>query len=157
MKTIATLLFTTTLMWFASNAWSHTDELLDKATSAHGGQTRMAGPYHLEVVVNKDNVDLYVTDHAGTEKDVRHASATATALAGKGLTKLTFVYVSGNQLRASNALSRDEKLQIVVQFKMANETVQQAKFTPFKKIVSEHQHDGDEHHDHSHQTTDHQH
>jgi hypothetical protein len=37
--------------------------------AAHGGQTRMAGPYLLELVTGHDTIVIYVTDHAGRPVD----------------------------------------------------------------------------------------
>jgi len=48
----------------AKVALAHTDEYFDKMRTPHGGQVRMAGPYHLELVVAGAEVKLYVNDHA---------------------------------------------------------------------------------------------
>jgi hypothetical protein len=45
-------------------ALAHTDEYFDQMRTPHGGQVRMAGPYHLELVVAGAEVTLYVNDHA---------------------------------------------------------------------------------------------
>jgi hypothetical protein len=45
-------------------ALAHTDEYFDTMRTPHGGQVRMAGPYHLELVVAGTEVTLYVSDHA---------------------------------------------------------------------------------------------
>ncbi|MGE0387256.1 MAG: hypothetical protein AB7Q97_21230 [Gammaproteobacteria bacterium] len=45
-------------------AFAHSDEYFDSRPSAHGGQTRMAGPVHIELVRGTDELTLYVTDHA---------------------------------------------------------------------------------------------
>ena len=41
-------------------AWSHTDEYFDSVNAPHGGQVRMAGPYHLEIVAKDKEIVLYV-------------------------------------------------------------------------------------------------
>jgi hypothetical protein len=53
---------------------AHTDEYLDTQKAPNGGQLRMAGVYHFELVVAKDSkeakdnaVVVYVTDHAGAK------------------------------------------------------------------------------------------
>ena len=38
------------LLMFSSLAWSHTDEYFDTVDAPHGGQMRMAGPYHMEII-----------------------------------------------------------------------------------------------------------
>lgn len=47
-----------------SLAYAHSDEYFDTRPSAHGGQTRMAGPVHIELVRSGTAVTLYITDHA---------------------------------------------------------------------------------------------
>ncbi len=136
---------------------AHTDDMLDKMPSVHGGQTRMAGPYHFELVAGANAVDLYITDHANNAKDASKATVQATLLDGKTLKKLNFSFVKANQLQAKETLSKNEKLQLVVIVTMPNEAPQQAKFTPNKKPSDTHEHKTDVHHDHSHQATDHKH
>ena len=46
------------------SARAHTEEYFDNMQTAHGGQVRMAGPYHLELVVRGQEVTLYINDHA---------------------------------------------------------------------------------------------
>ena len=74
----------------AGGVQAHDDAYLDTVKTAHGGQLRMAGMYHFELVVEKsakgarDNpVVVYVTDHAGTSIPTAGSSGTATLLAGK--------------------------------------------------------------------------
>ena len=49
--------------------WAHTDDYLDTLTTAHGGQLRMAGPYHLELVAKDKEMVLYVTKYL--QKSIR--------------------------------------------------------------------------------------
>lgn len=157
MNTLARIIFFVFTVLSAITAHAHTDEMLDQLKSPHGGQTRMAGAYHLEIVVSNNSIDLYVTDHAGNVKDVSAAKASATVLDAKAIKKLDFAFVAGNQLRTIQTLSRHENLQLVVQFQAAGESLLQAKFTPFKKVTTPHEHGNDASHDHSHQEADHQH
>ena len=52
--------------------YAHTDDYLDTVPGAHGGQLRMGGAYHFELVVSPTAtadkasvVKVYLTDHAG--------------------------------------------------------------------------------------------
>ena len=45
-------------------AAAHTEAHFDSIDTPHGGQMRMAGPYHLELVTQKQGITLYVTDHS---------------------------------------------------------------------------------------------
>lgn len=56
-------------------ALAHSDAYLDSLPSPHGGQVRMAGPLHLELVVQGAAVEVYVTDHAGAARSTRDAKA----------------------------------------------------------------------------------
>jgi len=56
----------------ATPVFAHDDAYLDSLKSVNGGQVRMAGAYHYELVMSKDSKDVkenpvtvYVTDHAG--------------------------------------------------------------------------------------------
>jgi nitrogen fixation protein FixH len=48
----------------AARVAAHSDEYFDAHASAHGGQTRMAGPLHIELVMTPTTATLYITDHA---------------------------------------------------------------------------------------------
>jgi hypothetical protein len=61
---LAVLLATALLTAMLAGARAHTDEYFDKMKTPHGGQVRMAGPYHLELVVGRGEVTLHVNDHA---------------------------------------------------------------------------------------------
>ena len=50
------------------HAYAHSDDYLDSLPAPHGGQIRMAGPMHLELVIADRAVEVFVTDHAGTPR-----------------------------------------------------------------------------------------
>jgi hypothetical protein len=62
----------------ATAALAHDPQTLDRMPSPHGGQVRMAGPYHLELVLEPRQVTLHVMDHANREIAVAGGRATAT-------------------------------------------------------------------------------
>ena len=71
--TLATLL---TALFASTGALAHTDDYLDTQKHANGGQMRMAGALHFELVVAKDNkaakespLIVYVTDHADARRN----------------------------------------------------------------------------------------
>ena len=77
------------LLW-AGLASAHTDDYLDTMQAPHGGQLRMAGAYHLELVLAPSDVPptqrpvrVYVTDHAGTAQPTAGAQGSVTLLSGK--------------------------------------------------------------------------
>ena len=71
-------------------AHAHDDAYLDTLTAPHGGQLRMAGAQHFELVLAKDGTEakaspvvVYVTDHAGTPIKTVGANGNVTILSGK--------------------------------------------------------------------------
>ena len=62
-NTIAALVFGATLA-FSFPAQAHTDEFFESVEAPHGGQLRMTGPFHMELVAKDGDLTVYVTDHA---------------------------------------------------------------------------------------------
>jgi len=86
-------------------AWAHDEATLDAMPSAHGGQLRMAGIYHFELVVAPAAVagqgvpvQVYVTDHLGQKIDTTQVSGSVNFLSGKTRTKVTLSPQSDNTL-----------------------------------------------------------
>jgi hypothetical protein len=49
----------------ASGSFAHDDETLDRMPALHGGQLRMAGRYHVELVLEPSRIRVYFASHAG--------------------------------------------------------------------------------------------
>lgn len=62
------LLLLGALAGVSRHAYAHSDDYLDSLPAPHGGQIRMAGPLHLELVIADREVEVFVTDHAGTPR-----------------------------------------------------------------------------------------
>ncbi len=67
---ISRLFLSAALLFAGAAAFAHDDATLDKMKAPNGGQLRMAGPYHFELLVDKNNkeakdspVTVYLTDH----------------------------------------------------------------------------------------------
>ena len=83
-KFISTILFGSAFAFaIALPAGAHTEEYFDSKESAHGGQTRMAGPYHLELVAKDKEIVLYVMDHADRDLSTEGGGGKATVQIGK--------------------------------------------------------------------------
>ena len=74
----------------AGGALAHDDAHLDTQQAPHGGQLRMAGVYHFELVLDHSSPEpkdkpvlVYLTDHAGQKISAACAAGTATMLSGK--------------------------------------------------------------------------
>lgn len=118
-------------------AWAHDDATLSAQKAANGGQLRMAGPYHYELVVARDAragkespVVVYVTDHAGKKMPTAGASGNATILSGKLKASAALKPDGDNRLKgvATYVASADTK--VVVAVTMPGKPPEQARFTP---------------------------
>ena len=129
----------------AGGVQAHDDAYLDTVKTAHGGQLRMAGMYHFELVVEKsakgarDNpVVVYVTYHAGTSIPTAGSSGTATLLAGKDKTVVTLAPDGDNRMKGSGKYASATGLKAVVSITLAGKAAEQARFTPLAAMADEH-------------------
>lgn len=128
-----------------SNAsFAHDNDTLDKMKSPNGGQVRMAGMYHFELVMNKDSkgqkedtITIYVTDHISNKIATKGATGTITILSGKNKTTLALTEDGDNKLKAKAKYVADAKLKVVLAINMPAKPVEQAQFTPFKPAKKE--------------------
>lgn len=127
------------------SAMAHDDATLDAQPAPHGGQLRMAGPYHYELVVTKDGFEakdnpvlVYVTDHAGTEISTTGASGIATLLVGQQKTTVTLTPGGGNLLKGVGHYAAAPNLKAIVSVTLAGKTAEQVRFTPLAKAVQPH-------------------
>ena len=114
--------------------WAHTDDYLDTLTTAHGGQLRMAGPYHLELVAKDKEMVLYVTDHGDNPVKTEGGTAKATIQIGKGKagTTVKLEPAGENQMKGLGEFTLKPASVIVVFVKLAGDEAQSARFTPLK-------------------------
>lgn len=136
MKPVKTLVFAAAMLT-GTVALGHTDEYLDTLQAPHGGQLRMAGIYHFELVVVKDSekpknnpVVVYVTDHAGTKISTVGAGGTATLLAGRHKAAARLVPDGDNRLKGAANYASTPDMKVVVSVAMPGKVVLRARFTP---------------------------
>lgn len=130
-------------MLASSVVLAHTDEYLDTLQAPHGGQLRMSGIYHFELVVARDSkqpkenpVVVYVTDHAGTKVSTVGAGGTVTIIAGKRKTNARLVPDGDNRLTASAKYASAQDMKVVVSVAMPGKVVLQARFTPLAPMAA---------------------
>lgn len=118
-------------------ALAHTDEYLDTQKTPNGGQQRMAGMYHFELVVAKDAKDtqpspvvVHVTDHAGAALATAGATGTATILSGKTKTTVTLSPDGSNRLKGTGQYLASPDMKVVLSITLAGKAPEQARFTP---------------------------
>lgn len=141
----ALLLTTLTLAINATPALAHDDATLDAMKSANGGQLRMAGIYHFELVVAKDAktakenpVLVYVTDHVGNKIATAGASGTATLLAGKQKASVTLKPDGDNRLKGVASYAATPGMKVVLAITLPGQPPEQARFTPLAGAPDEH-------------------
>lgn len=137
-KTLRTLMIAVALA-ASGPALAHSDEYLDGQPAPNGGQLRMAGPYHLELVakpasaeVQENPVKVYVTDHAGQPVSTEGGSGRAIIVSGKLKATVTLAPAGGNSLHGIAKYGADPDMIVVVSFTPAGGQAQQARFTPGK-------------------------
>lgn len=138
---IVQALATTMLAWTAATpALAHDDAYLDTVKAPHGGQLRMAGPLHLELVLSKEPLEaknkpiaVYVTDHAGNKQSTTGASGTITILYGKTKVSAPLTPDGDNQLHAQAVYASTPDLKAIVSVTMPKHEAQQARFTPLHR------------------------
>ncbi|MBK6631205.1 MAG: hypothetical protein IPG33_09170 [Betaproteobacteria bacterium] len=150
MKRIASIAVLLGLTFATGAALAHDDAYLDTQKAPNGGQLRMAGPYHYELVVVKgvndvkeNPVVVYVTDHAGQKVPTAGASGTATILAGKLKATATLQPDGDNRMKGVAKYVSSPDMKVVVSVTLAGKQTEQARFTPI--VVAK-----DTHTDHKH-------
>ena len=143
MKPMQSLLFSAALMLAGSSAFAHSDEYLDTQKTPNGGQQRMAGIYHFELVVAKDSkearenpVIVYVTDHANVKIPTVGAGGTATILAGKQKASVKLVPDGDNRLKGIGKYASTPDMKVVVSLTLAGKPAEQARFTPMAPMAA---------------------
>ncbi|MGB4226492.1 MAG: hypothetical protein WBJ68_07510, partial [Candidatus Dechloromonas phosphoritropha] len=140
MKILKSMSFTAALLVSALSAsatMAHSDEFLDTQAAPNGGQLRMAGIYHYELVVTKDSkevkdnpVVVYVTDHAGQKIATAGATGTATLLTGKLKATTTLQPDGDNRMKGVAKYASTPDMKGVVSLTLPGKPAVQARFTP---------------------------
>jgi len=118
-------------------AFAHDDATLDAAPTPHGGQVRMAGVHHYELVVAPGGagatpapVVVYVTDHASAPVATAGATGSVTILSGGRKATIALQPDGANRMKGSGAYVARPDMKAVVSIALPGQAVQQARFTP---------------------------
>ena len=120
---------------FTGHAAAHDDATLATLKAPHGGQLRVAGGWHLELVQKNGDASgstaliVYVTDHDGKATPTSGFKGSGTILAGKDKQSITFAPDGENRLKANALYDRGAKPKIVVTVHGDGKT-EQARFAP---------------------------
>jgi hypothetical protein len=113
-------------------AWAHVDEYFDSVEAPHGGQLRMTGPYHVELVAKEGELTIYVTDHADNKISVGGGLAKATVEAGQTRAQVNLHPVADNVLKGAGAFTLTPETVVIVFIKLPNQDAHSARFMPLK-------------------------
>lgn len=127
MNKLQALIFGLTVA-LSSGVSAHTDEYLDTVSAPHGGQLRMAGGSHYELVVKADTLQVFVTDHAGIPIPVKDATGSAIVMAGTQKQSVTFQPKGDNLLEGAGKFDPSQPLKAVVNIQLSGQDAQQARF-----------------------------
>ena len=121
-------------------AWAHSDDYFDSHPSAHGGQTRMAGPIHIELVTQGTQLTLYITDHAG--KGQPSAGGKAALRIGDAEPRIELAPGPDNTFTGTLPAPLAAGTIVVAFVQLAGAETQTARFgTPAAANTHEHHHD----------------
>lgn len=119
-------------------ALAHDDATLDAMQAPHGGQLRMAGAYHIELVLARDAragkptpVKVYLTDHGGGKVAPAGVSGSVVLLAPAGKVTVPLA-VAGDRLEGTAAYTADPATKALVSLRFADGKSETARFEPFK-------------------------
>ena len=131
---VAALLIGATLAGVSVLAGAHTEEYFDSKESAHGGQTRMAGPYHLELVARDKEIVLYEMDHADRDLSTEGGGGKATVQIGKAKdkTSLKLEPAGDNMLKGVGDFAVTPETVVTVFVELPGQEVTAARFVPLK-------------------------
>lgn len=98
----------------AGVAQAHNDDWFDKHGTPHGGQVRMAGPYHLEWMPQPQGVLVYVTDHGDTPIPTAGWTAQLVTLNAGKKTRIVLKPAGANTLRGSGSVAASAQAVLTV-------------------------------------------
>jgi hypothetical protein len=131
---IAALFAFATFLGASMIAGAHDEAYFDSRESAHGGQTRMAGPYHLELVARDREIVLYVMDHADQDLSIHggRGKATVQAARGKDKTHIKLEPAGDNMFKGTGDFAVMPGTVVAVFLELPGQEATTARFTPLQ-------------------------
>lgn len=120
----------------AAPATAHSDKYFDSKPSPHGGQRRMTGPYHIELVRGDGEVTIYLTNHADRPLPTAGGEGKAVVRAPSGETSIPLAPVGDNVMKGKTDLKIKPDTTVVVFVKLPGKEAYGAKFTPFSPTAA---------------------
>lgn len=122
------------ILLLASSAAAHDDATLDRMPSPHGGQVRMAGPFHFELVLESERVVLHVMDHANQSVPVEGARASAKLVTVDGEETVELLPIAETALGRNGELEPAPGSKVEVTISMPGQRPWTVTFTPSKEV-----------------------
>jgi hypothetical protein len=119
----------------AQGALAHDDATLDATAAPHGGQLRMAGPYHFELVLTPGMVLVYLTDHGGNKLPATGASGSATVKAAGTAVDIPLKSAAGNLLTGYGKFDSQPDTKVIVSVSFPGQPAEIAHFAPWQKAA----------------------
>lgn len=151
---LLTILLAAAALAVAGPVSAHSDDYLDTIVTPHGGQMRMAGNWHFELVVAPGTITVYITDHADQPIATQGATGNATVLVGRERRTISLTPAGDNRLSGQGEFAMDAAMRVVLNITLPGQPAEQARFTPLvprniAPVATDHSHDHD-HDDHHH-------
>jgi len=140
-------------------AWAHSDEYLDTVEAPHGGQLRMAGPFHLELVAKGGELQLYVTDHMDKEIATKGGSGKANVIdEDEKRISVNLTPFMGNLMKGKADFRLTPETVVSVYVALEGYETQVARFIPLApKVASDASNKDSDHHHHNESEGEHHH
>ncbi|TVQ85855.1 MAG: hypothetical protein EA400_14505 [Chromatiaceae bacterium] len=137
-----TMILSAALASLAGLALAHDDAYLDRIDGPHGGQLRVAGDHHLELVVappadappSLQPIQVWLTNHADQPIPSSDYSGRAVILANRERVDVTLVADGDNRLAGSGVFGHDLDMVVVVTLNTPQGDTEQVRFTPYKYL-----------------------
>ena len=117
------------LLAWSPLAHAHSDKHFDGIETPHDGQIRMAGPYHLELVVGSGEVSIYVTDHGDQPIETSGGSAKVIITSGKKRYVVVLAPAGDNRLEGSGEFKLGRSNAVSVMVVLPGQEPQRATFS----------------------------
>lgn len=113
-----------------AGAGAHSDEHLAAVAAPHGGQLRMAGTLHLELVLEPGSVKVYLSDHAFQPVSADGATGSASVSRGGKRLEVPLRPAGGNLLAGKGAFATAPDTRVTVRVRLPDRKAESAEFAP---------------------------
>lgn len=132
------IIATTMLLGVTVSVHAHDPATLDGLPSAHGGQVRMAGPFHIELVIlgraaaQRDRLVLvYLQNHMFQDVSSNGLKGIAKILDGQRVTTVSLVPIETNGFSGKGAFDINPSVTAEISITDTDGEVWSATYTPF--------------------------